>query len=84
MIQGVEITRLTTHADERGSLTELIRRDDPFFEQFGQCHVSIGYPGVIRGSKNIGVEPYDPADSDEYRISFDSPDIPYSWDISVH
>jgi dTDP-4-dehydrorhamnose 3,5-epimerase len=148
MIEGVEIKRLATFADERGSLTELLRRDDPIFEQFGQCYFSISYPGVIRGwhyhkkqtdyfacvsgmikvplydlrdgsptfgevneffmgdenrilvkipvgvlhgFKVVGVEPcilvnfptepYDPGDPDEYRIPYDSPDIPYSWDL---
>ena len=147
-IEGVEIKRLTTHADERGSLTELLRRDDEIFEGFGQCYVSVSYPGVIRawhyhkkqtdyftcvtgmikvplydmregsptygvvneffmgednrivvkipvgvlhGFKNVGVtpcylinfptQPYDPADPDEYRIPYDSPEIPYDWDI---
>ncbi|HUG17053.1 MAG TPA: dTDP-4-dehydrorhamnose 3,5-epimerase family protein [Thermomicrobiales bacterium] len=149
LIDGVETKRLSTHADERGSLTELLRNDDPIFEGFGQCYVSMSYPGVIRGwhyhkkqidyftcvrgmikvplydiregspthgvlneffigeenrivvkipigvlhgFKNIGAKPcylinfptmpYDPADPDEYRIPFDSPDIPYSWDIT--
>lgn len=147
-IEGVEIKKLTTFADERGSLTEILRRDDEIFEGFGQCYVSVSYPGVIRGwhyhkkqtdyftcvvgmikvplydmredsptfghvneffigedsrivvkipigvlhgFKNVGdkpcyllnfpTTPYDPADPDEYRIPFDSPDIPYSWDI---
>ncbi len=148
LIDGVEIKRLVTHADERGSLTELLRRDDPIFEGFGQCYVSVSYPGVIRGwhyhkkqtdyftcvvgmikvplydmrpgspthgvineffigeenrivvkipvgvlhgFKNVGhkpcylinfpSEPYDPNDPDEYRVPYDSPDIPYSWDL---
>lgn len=150
-IAGVEIKRLVTHADERGALTEILRRDDPIFEQFGQCYFSVSYPGVIRGwhyhqkqtdyfaclsgmikvplydmrpdssthgvvneyflgdhnrivlkipvgvlhgFKNIGTtacvlvnfptEPYDPAEPDEYRIPYDSPEIPYSWDIKLH
>ncbi len=148
MIDGVEIKHLRTFADERGSLTEILRRDDEIFEGFGQCYFSISYPGVIRGwhyhkkqtdyftcvsgmikvplydlredsptygevneffigdenrivvkipigvlhgFKNVGVEPcilvnfptqpYDPNDPDEYRIPFDSPDIPYDWDL---
>ena len=148
MIEGVEVKRLTTHADERGALIELIRRDDLIFEGFGQCYFSISYPGVIRGwhyhrkqtdyfscvsgmikvplydmrensptygvineffmgdlnrivlkipigvlhgFKNVGTtpcylvnfptEPYSADDPDEYRIPFDSPDIPYDWDI---
>ncbi|CAN5679423.1 dTDP-4-dehydrorhamnose 3,5-epimerase family protein [soil metagenome] len=49
MIDGVEIKQLRTFADERGSLTEILRRDDEIFEGFGQCYFSISYPGVIRG-----------------------------------
>ena len=48
VIEGVEIKKLTTFADERGALTEIVRNDDPFFVKFGQCYVSISYPGVIR------------------------------------
>ncbi|HEU4760434.1 MAG TPA: dTDP-4-dehydrorhamnose 3,5-epimerase family protein [Dehalococcoidia bacterium] len=48
MIQGVEIKRLTRHADERGFLMELLRGDDPIFTKFGQCYVSMNYPGVVR------------------------------------
>ena len=148
LIHGVEVKQLVTNADDRGSLTELLRRDDPIFDGFGQCYVSVSYPGVIRGwhyhkkqtdyftcvvgmikvplydmrpdspthgmlnqffmgednrivvkipvgvlhgFKNVGdkpcylinfpTEPYDPADPDEYRIPYDSPDIPYSWDM---
>lgn len=148
-IEGVEVKRLISHADERGHLTELLRRDDPIFETFGQAYYSVSYPGVIRGwhyhrkqtdyfsclvgmikvplydmregsptygeineffigednrivlkipvgvlhgFKNIGVVPcvlvnfptmpYDPADPDEYRIPWDSPDIPYDWNLT--
>ncbi len=49
MIEGVEVKKLRTFADERGSLTEILRRDDEIFEGFGQCYFSISYPGVIRG-----------------------------------
>ena len=48
MIQGVEIKQLTRHADERGFLMELLRNDDPIFSKFGQCYVSMNYPGVVR------------------------------------
>jgi dTDP-4-dehydrorhamnose 3,5-epimerase len=149
VIEGVEVKQLRTFADERGSLTEIIRRDDEIFEGFGQCYFSISYPGVIRGwhyhqkqtdyftcvsgmikvplydlredspthgeineffigdenrivvkipkgvlhgFKNVGVtpcilvnfptEPYDPSDPDEYRIAYDDPSIPYSWEMT--
>lgn len=148
MIEGVEVKQLRTLADERGSLTEILRRDDEIFEGFGQCYFSISYPGVIRGwhyhkkqtdyftcvsgmikvplydmredsssygeldefyigdenrivvkippgvlhgFKNIGVtpcillnfptEPYNRDEPDEYRIAYNAPEIPYSWDI---
>ena len=148
MIDGVVIKQLKPHADERGFLMEIIRSDDEFFEKFGQCYVSLNYPGVIRawhyhrkqvdyfavvkgnvkvglydmregsptrgqaqavcigennrvvvripigvvhGYKTIGTEPslllnfptqvYNPDDPDEYRIPWDSPDIPFNWDI---
>ncbi len=48
MIQGVEVKQLTRHADERGFLMELLRSDDPVFTKFGQCYVSMNYPGVVR------------------------------------
>jgi dTDP-4-dehydrorhamnose 3,5-epimerase len=48
--------------------------------------------GVLHGFKNVGVtpcllvnfptEPYDPAEPDEFRIAHDSPDIPYSWEMT--
>ncbi|MCA1725553.1 MAG: dTDP-4-dehydrorhamnose 3,5-epimerase family protein [Thermomicrobia bacterium] len=48
MIEGVEVKKLATFADERGTLTEIVRNDDPFFPKFGQCYFSVSYPGVIR------------------------------------
>lgn len=48
MIDGVEINPLVKHCDDRGFLMEILRADDPIFEQFGQVYVSLNYPGVIR------------------------------------
>ncbi len=48
MIPGVEVKRLTRHADERGYLMEILRSDDEIFSKFGQCYVSMNYPNVIR------------------------------------
>jgi dTDP-4-dehydrorhamnose 3,5-epimerase len=48
VIEGVEIKRLTKHADERGFLMELLRSDDPIFSKFGQAYVSMNYPCVVR------------------------------------
>jgi dTDP-4-dehydrorhamnose 3,5-epimerase len=49
--------------------------------------------GIMHGYKTIGVEPsllvnlptevYDPADPDEYRLPFDSKEIPYDWEIKM-
>ena len=148
MIQGVEIKQLARHADERGFLMELLRSDDSIFTKFGQCYVSMNYPGVIRawhwhkkqddffvvvkgmikvglydlregsptqgeaaelylgdnnsimlkipvgvvhGYKTVGTEPsllinfpsevYDPQEPDEYRLPWDTDQIPFDWDI---
>lgn len=49
--------------------------------------------GVAHGYKTTGVAPslllnfadnlYNPAAPDEFRIPWDSPDIPYAWDIKI-
>lgn len=49
--------------------------------------------GVAHGYKTVGQEPslllnftdvlYNPAEPDEYRIPYDTPDIPYNWDIRI-
>jgi len=148
MIQGVEIKQLTSHADERGYLMELLRSDDPIFTKFGQCYVSLNYPGVVRawhyhkkqddhlavvrgmcrvglydmregsptrgevnefylgdhnpvllkipmgvvhGYKTVGVEPsllvnfptevYNRQEPDEYRLPWNTEQIPFNWEI---
>ena len=148
MIQGVEIKQLARHADERGFLMELLRSDDAIFTKFGQCYVSMNYPGVIRawhhhkkqddffvvmkgmikvglydmregsptrgevgefylgdnniimlkipvgvvhGYKTVGTEPsllinfpsevYNPQEPDEYRLPWNTDQIPFDWDI---
>jgi dTDP-4-dehydrorhamnose 3,5-epimerase len=150
VIEGVEIKQLTKHADERGSLMELLRCDDAIFRKFGQAYVSLNYPGVVRGwhyhrkqddhiavvkgmakvalydaregsptqgqvdefflgeqnnillkipmgvmhgYKTVGVEPsllinfptepYDPQQPDEYRLPWDTDQIPYDWAIKM-
>ena len=150
MIEGVEIKQLTKHADERGSLMELLRCDDAIFRKFGQAYVSLNYPGVVRGwhyhkkqddhlavvkgmakvalydaredsptqgqvdefflgeqnnillkipvgvmhgYKTVGAEPsflinfpsepYDPQQPDEYRLPWDTDQIPYDWAIKM-
>jgi dTDP-4-dehydrorhamnose 3,5-epimerase len=150
VIEGVEIKQLTKHADERGSLMELLRCDDAIFGKFGQAYVSLNYPGVVRGwhyhkkqddhlavvkgmakvalydaregsptqgqvdefflgeqnnillkipmgvmhgYKTVGTEPsllinfpseaYDPQEPDEYRLPWDTDQIPYDWAIKM-
>ena len=48
MIDGVRVRTLTPHADDRGSLTELLRADWPEFVHFGQAIATVNLPGVIR------------------------------------
>ena len=49
LIQGVTVKPLRLIPDERGYLMEMLRSDDPFFQKFGQCYVSVAYPGVVKG-----------------------------------
>lgn len=148
MIQGVESKQLAKRADERGFLMELLRSDDSIFTKFGQCYVSMNYPGVVRawhwhekqddflvvvkgmikvglcdmregsptrgevnefylgennnillkipvgvahGYKTIGVEPsllinfpseaYSREEPDEYRLPWNTDQIPFNWEI---
>src|SRR5210317_2053764 len=48
MIDGVVVRQLKLIPDERGFLMEILRRDDPVFEEFGQCYVTAAYPGVVK------------------------------------
>lgn len=150
MIEGLIVRSLTVNADERGSLTELLRSDDELFRRFGQAYASLNYPGVVRawhwhekqwdywvtvqgmvkavcfdrradsttagqivetfmgehrpvqlvippgvahGYKTIGTmasilinfptEVYDRSSPDEFRLPFDTPEIPYDWQIKM-
>ena len=50
-------------------------------------------PGVVHGYKTIGVEPslllnyptepYNRNEPDEYRLPWDSPEVPYRWEIQM-
>ena len=149
MIEGLQIKQLNKHADERGFLMEILRSDDPIFTKFGQCYVSMNYPGVVRawhyhqrqddyfvvvkgmvkvglydaregsptrgevnefylgennnvvlkipvgvmhGYKTVGTEPsllinfpselYNPDNPDEYRLPWNTDQIPFNWDIT--
>jgi len=49
LIDGVKVKKLRLLPDERGRLMEILRRDDEFFEQFGQVYMTTTYPGVVKG-----------------------------------
>lgn len=51
MIDGVLLRPLHWHSDQRGSLAELLRSDDPemMAVPFGQAYVTTLYPGVVKG-----------------------------------
>jgi len=48
MIDGVVTKKLRLMPDERGRLMEILRKDDPFFESFGQAYITTAYPGVVK------------------------------------
>ena len=48
LIEGVETKELVFHADERGRLMEILRRDDDCFDLFGQVYITTAYPGVVK------------------------------------
>jgi dTDP-4-dehydrorhamnose 3,5-epimerase-like enzyme len=88
MIDGVEIKQLRVNADERGFLMEILREDDEIFERFGQVYVSLNYPGVVRAWHyhklqddfiNFPTKAYNRAEPDEYRLPWDTEEIPYDW-----
>lgn len=49
MIEGVTVRPLKQIADERGKVMHMLRKDDPWFEKFGEIYFSVVYPGVIKG-----------------------------------
>ena len=49
MIDGVNVKQLKVIADERGYLMEMLRADDPFYQQFGQTYLTAVFPGVVKG-----------------------------------
>lgn len=52
-IGGVCARPLRPIHDERRYLMEVLRSDWPEFERFGQASVTIGYPRVAKGWRNI-------------------------------
>ena len=49
MIEGVLLKPLKVIPDERGFLMEILRRDDPFFREFGQVYLTVVNPGTVKG-----------------------------------
>ena len=49
MIVGVEVRPLRQISDERGKVMHMLRRDDPWFREFGEIYFSVVYPGVVKG-----------------------------------
>ncbi len=49
MIEGVAVRPLRRILDERGSVMHMLRRDDPWFEGFGEIYFSTVKPGVVKG-----------------------------------
>ena len=49
MIEGIKITKLRKIPDERGSIMNMLRSDDPHFEKFGEIYFSTTYPGIVKG-----------------------------------
>jgi len=49
VIDGAHVKPLKVIPDERGFLYEMLRADDPFYQQFGQCYLTAVYPGVVKG-----------------------------------
>lgn len=48
MIKGVELHPLRQIPDERGKVMHMLRRDDPWFSEFGEIYFSVVFPGVIK------------------------------------
>jgi dTDP-4-dehydrorhamnose 3,5-epimerase len=49
MIEGVFVRPLRIIPDERGAVMHMLKRDDPWFEEFGEIYFSVVYPGAIKG-----------------------------------
>ena len=48
LIDGVEINELKVFKDERGAVMRMMRRDDPFFREFGEIYFSIVMPRAVK------------------------------------
>ena len=50
-IDGVTFVVLRELADERGAVLQMMRNDEPYFSQFGECYFSEVLPGAIKAWK---------------------------------
>ncbi len=48
MIKGIEVHPLKQIPDERGKVMHMLRRDDPWFSEFGEIYFSVVFPGAIK------------------------------------
>jgi len=48
MIEGAAIHPLRQIPDERGKVMHMLRRDDPWFAEFGEIYFSVVFPGAIK------------------------------------
>lgn len=51
MIEGVVVQQLSIHADDRGAVMHMLRKDGPIFKQFGEIYFSKIKKGFIKGWK---------------------------------
>jgi dTDP-4-dehydrorhamnose 3,5-epimerase len=82
----VALYDLRRHSGTHGEVQEIFMGDD-------NPVVLVIPVGVLHGYKTIGTAPslllnfadhvYNPAEPDELRIPWDSPDVPYNWDIKI-
>ena len=49
LIRGLRTKALRVIPDERGRLFEMLRRDEPLFQQFGQVYCTSVEQGVVKG-----------------------------------
>lgn len=49
MIDGVKLKKLKMVDDDRGFLMEILRSDEPIFDRFGQCYVTVVHPRIVKG-----------------------------------
>lgn len=50
-LNEIRVMELKQIHDERGAVMHMIRRDSPFFTEFGEIYFSMVNPGVIKGWK---------------------------------